>query len=58
MKTALKMNYRKSTKGTHVYDAAPDEYDTAAVKTVYVARAAIPSVPNTITLTLEWEDKR
>ena len=48
------MTLKKSTKGTHVYEATDD---TAAVKTVYVARCALPNnpVPPTIKLIIEHE---
>ena len=53
MKKTIKMDWTKSTKGTHVYSNNDAE---APVSTIYVKRSALPSdAPTTITLTLEFE---
>ena len=54
MKKKIKMNWSKSTKGTHVY--ANDEPD-APISSVYIKRSGLPSqAPATITLTIDFED--
>ena len=56
MKKKIKMNWSKSTKGTHVY--ANDELD-APISSVYIKRSGLPSeVPATITLTIDYEDDK
>ena len=54
MKKTIKMNWSKSTKGTHVY--ANDEPDTP-VLSIYIKRSGLPSeAPAKITLTIDYED--
>ena len=55
MKKQIIMQYRKSTKGTHVF--ANDE-DNTPVPSIYIKRSALPSQPpESITLTIEFDDK-
>lgn len=42
MKTQVQLTFSKSTKGTHVYIA---QLDTAAIQSLYVKRAALPTTP-------------
>ncbi len=45
------MTYKKSTKGTHVFE---NQDDAVAVSSLYISRAALPiPVPQSITLTIE-----
>jgi len=54
MKKTIKMNWAKSTKGTHVY---ANEDPESPVSTIYVKRSGLPSeAPPTITLTIEFEE--
>jgi hypothetical protein len=54
MKKTIKMNWSKSTKGTHVY--ANDEPGTP-VSSLYIKRSGLPSeAPAIITLTIDYED--
>ena len=51
MKT-IEMNYKKSTKGTHVY---MDESEDAPVPTLYIKRQALPNeAPKKINITIEF----
>ena len=53
MKKSIKMEWVKSTKGTHVY--ANDEPESP-VSTIYIKRNGLPAEPpGTITLTIEYE---
>lgn len=53
MKKTIKMDWTKSTKGTHVYTNNEPE---SPVSTIYIKRSGLPSdAPATITLTLEFE---
>lgn len=53
MKKLTKMEWTKSTKGTHVYtNNEPD----APVSTIYIKRSGLPSdAPSNIKLTIEYE---
>ena len=54
MKKTIKMEWSKSTKGTHVY--ANNESDTP-VPTIYIKKNALPSeAPKKITLTIEYDE--
>jgi hypothetical protein len=54
MKKTIKMEFTKSTKGTHVY--ANNDADTP-VSTIYIKRNGLPSTPPaTITLSLEFNE--
>jgi len=54
MKKTIKMDWSKSTKGTHVYtNNEPD----APVSSIYIKRNGLPSnAPENITLTIDFED--
>lgn len=53
MKSTIKMEWIKSTKGTHVY--ANNDPETP-VSTVYIKRSGLPAeAPGNITLTIEYE---
>jgi len=53
VKKTIKMDWTKSTKGTHVYTNNEPE---SPVSTIYIKRSGLPSdAPATITLTLEFE---
>lgn len=54
MKKTIKMEWSKSTKGTHVY--ANNESDTP-VPTIYIKKTALPQEePKNIMLTIEYDD--
>jgi len=54
MEKSIKMDWTKSTKGTHVY--ANNEPDTP-VSTIYIKRSGLPDdAPKKISLTIEFED--
>jgi len=54
METIVDMVYRKSTKGTHVYNAVQED---AAVTTLYIKREALPAeAPATITVKITTGD--
>jgi hypothetical protein len=54
MKKTIKMEWSKSTKGTHVY--ANNESDTV-VPTIYIKKNGLPTeAPRNITLTLEYDE--
>jgi hypothetical protein len=54
MKKVIKMEWSKSTKGTHVY--ANNEPDTV-VPTIYIKKSGLPTeAPRNITLTLEYDE--
>lgn len=49
----LELKFKKSTKGTHVYE---DEHDDAAIPTVYIKRHALPTKPpETVKVTIEYD---
>ena len=53
MKKTIKMEWIKSTKGTHVYANNEPE---SPVSTIYIKRSGLPSdAPGNITLTIEYE---
>ena len=53
MKKTIKMEWSKSTKGTHVY--ANNESDTP-VPTIYIKKNGLPAeAPRNITLTIEYD---
>jgi len=53
VKKTIKMDWTKSTKGTHVYS---NNEPGSPVSTIYIKRSELPSdAPVTITLTLEYE---
>ena len=55
MKKTIKMDWTKSTKGTHVYS---NNDPSSPVSTIYIKRSGLPSdAPTTITLTLEFESE-
>ena len=55
MKKTIKMEWSKSTKGTHVY--ASNEPDTP-VPTIYIKKSGLPSeAPKSITLTVEYDEQ-
>lgn len=48
----VKMQFSKSTKGTHVYTAIDGGEDV--IPTIYIKRGALPKVaPQSITITIE-----
>ena len=54
VKETIKMAFRKSTPGTHVYDSIEED---SAIRTQYVNKSALPKdPPKTITVTIEYED--
>lgn len=54
MKKVIKMEWSKSTKGTHVY--ADNEPDTP-VPTIYIKKSGLPAeAPRNITLTVEYDE--
>lgn len=54
MRTEINMTYKKSTKGTHVYESADKD---APCRTIYVRRAGWPHpTPEEIRLTIEVLD--
>lgn len=54
MQKTIKMEWSKSTKGTHVY--ANNESDTP-VPTIYIKKTGLPSeAPKNIILTIEYEE--
>jgi len=54
MKKIIKMNWTKSTKGTHVY--ANNEPDSP-ISSIYIKRSGLPSdAPDSITLTIDYEE--
>jgi hypothetical protein len=54
MKKIIKMEWSKSTKGTHVY--ANNESDTL-VPTIYIKKNGLPTeAPGNITLTIEFDE--
>jgi len=54
MKKIIKMDWTKSTKGTHVY--ANNEPDSP-ISSIYIKRSGLPSeVPDSITLTIDYEE--
>jgi hypothetical protein len=53
MKNTIKMEWVKSTKGTHVYGNSDPE---TSVATIYIKRSGLPSEPpGHITLTIEYD---
>ena len=53
MKNTIKMEWLKSTKGTHVY--SNDDPDTP-ITTVYIKRSGLPAdAPDHVNLTIEYE---
>ncbi len=53
MKKTIRMEWVKSTKGTHVY--ANDEPESP-VSTIYIKRSGLPpDAPHNISLTIEYE---
>ncbi len=51
----LKLKFKKSTKGTHVYE---DDSEDAAIPTVYIKRHALPDKPpEKITVTIEYDQR-
>ena len=55
MKKTIKMEWTKSTKGTHVYS---NDQPDSPVSTIYIKRSGLPSdAPATITLTLEYQEE-
>ena len=53
MKKTIRMEWVKSTKGTHVY--ANDESESP-VSTIYIKKSGLPSdAPRNITVTIEYE---
>jgi len=54
MKKIIKMDWTKSTKGTHVY--ANNEPDSP-ISSIYIKRSGLPSdAPGSITLTIDYEE--
>jgi len=54
MKKIIKMDWAKSTKGTHVY--ANNEPDSP-ISSIYIKRSGLPSdAPDSITLTIDYEE--
>ena len=54
MKKIIKMEWSKSTKGTHVY--ANNDSDTP-VPTIYIKKNGLPQeAPKNITLTIEYDE--
>jgi len=54
MKKIIKMDWTKSTKGTHVY--ANNEPDSP-ISSIYIKRSGLPSdAPDPITLTIDYEE--
>ena len=54
METVIKMDWTKSTKGTHVY--ANNEPDSP-VSTIYIKRSGLPAdAPKEIRLTIEFDE--
>ena len=54
MQKTIKMEWSKSTKGTHVY--ANNEPNTP-VPTIYIKKTGLPAeAPKNITLTIEYAD--
>jgi hypothetical protein len=50
----LHLTYKKSTKGTHVYEDV--ESENPEVPTIYIRKYALPDEPPAaITLTIDWE---
>jgi len=55
VKKTIKMDWTKSTKGTHVYS---NNDPASPVSTIYIKRSGLPTeAPATITLTLEFEEE-
>lgn len=55
MKNTIIMQFKKSTKGTHVYENSETD---SPVSSIYVKRSELPSQPPTdITLTIEYVDE-
>lgn len=53
MKKTIKMEWTKSTKGTHVY---ANNDPASPVSTIYIKRSGLPeNAPSSVTLTLEFE---
>ena len=53
MKKTIRMEWVKSTKGTHVYGNDEPE---SLVSTIYIKRSGLPSdAPRNITLTIEYD---
>lgn len=50
---AVRMKYKKSTKHTRVWEA---EDEQAPVRVVYVSSPTAKSLPEVITLRIEWAD--
>lgn len=50
MTTVIELKYAKSTKNKHVYK---DASENPVIESVYISREALPTQPETITLTLE-----
>jgi len=49
----IEMNYKKSTKGTHVYS---DESSDSPVPSLYIKRVALPTEPpKTIKVSIEMQ---
>jgi len=56
MKKIIKMEWSKSTKGTHVYSNDESE---SPVSTIYIKRDGLPTeAPRNITLTIEYDESR
>ena len=55
MTKTIRLDFSKSTKGTHVYsNSEPD----APVSTIYIKRNGLPDkAPDEITLTIDFEDE-
>jgi hypothetical protein len=54
MKKIIKMEWSKSTKGTHVY--ANNDVDSV-VPTIYIKKSGLPAEPpKTITLVIEYDE--
>ena len=54
MKKTIKMDWSKSTKGTHVYSNSEPE---TPVSTIYIKRSALPDkAPGDITLTIAYDE--
>jgi len=54
MEKNIKMDWTKSTKGTHVYANNDSE---SPVSTIYIKRSGLPNdAPKKIILTIEFED--
>ena len=53
MKKVIEMTYKKSTKGTHVYESDSE----ACVTTIYIKKIGMPIAHEMITVTIESPEK-